>query len=169
MARNRRSARDAGTRFETLIARHLANTLGDDRIERRTKTGSKDRGDIGGIRTPHGGRVVVECKNVSRLALAQWVDEADTERGNDDALVGLVIHKRHGVGDPGVQYVTMTVDDLVALLSGSRPADADPCHGCYASTLPPWPQSTLVTLCPACAERDWDARIDRGLTIGGDR
>ena len=120
MTRTRASARVAGTRFETQIARHLADQLADDRIERRAKTGSKDRGDIGGVRTPHGGRVVIECKNVSRLSLAGWVTEADTERGNDDALVGIVVHKRHGVGDAAAQYVTMTVADLVALLTGHR-------------------------------------------------
>ena len=37
-----------------------------------------------------------------------------------DALVGLVVAKRHGVGDAAAQYVTMTVADLVALLTGHR-------------------------------------------------
>ena len=120
MTRTRASARAAGTRFETQIARHLADQLADDRIERRAKTGSKDRGDIGGVRTPHGGRVVIECKNVSRLSLAGWVTEADTERGNDDALVAVVVSKRHGRGAPGDQWVHMTVTDLVALLTGHR-------------------------------------------------
>jgi hypothetical protein len=35
-------------------------------------------------------------------------------------LVGLVVHKRHGVGDPMQQWVTMTVADLVAVLTGQR-------------------------------------------------
>ena len=43
------------------------------------------------------------------------------ERGNDDALVGVVAHKRHGVGAPGEQFVTMTLRDFVALLTGERP------------------------------------------------
>ena len=29
---------------------------------------------------PMGGRVVVECKDVTRLDLSGWVDEADVER-----------------------------------------------------------------------------------------
>lgn len=123
MTRNRRSAKAAGTRFESSIAAYLRNHLDDDRIERRAKTGAKDRGDISGVRTPHGGRVVIECKNVSRSALAGWVAEAEIERGNDDALVGVVAHKRHGVGDPADQYVTMTLADFVALLDGERPDD----------------------------------------------
>lgn len=120
MGRSPRSARDAGTRFETSIAGSLAAELDDDRIERRTKNGNKDRGDIGGVRA-HGGRVVVECKNVSRTALGVWVGEAEIERGNDDAIAGLVVHKRRGHSDPLDQYVTCTVRDLVALLTGERP------------------------------------------------
>ena len=119
MARNRASAKKAGTAFETLVARYL-NEHVDDGIERRTKAGNRDRGDIGGLR--HGtARVVVECKDVTRMNLAGWVTETDTERSNDDAAVGIVIHKRRGTQDPGDQYVTMTVRDLVSLLTGTRP------------------------------------------------
>lgn len=119
MTRSHKSARAAGTRFERLIANALAEHV-DDRIDRRVKTGNKDRGDIGGLRFA-GRRVVLECKDVSRLNLAGWVDEADIERGNDDALVGLVVHKRRGHGDPLDQYVTTTLRDLIALLTGTRP------------------------------------------------
>lgn len=56
MTRSRRSAKQAGTRFETAIAAALAAALDDDRIERRTRNGAKDRGDIAGIRL-HGQRV----------------------------------------------------------------------------------------------------------------
>lgn len=120
--RTRRSAKSAGTRFETAIARYLSAALDDDRIERRARSGAKDRGDISGVRTPHGGRIVIECKNTSRTNLSEWVTEARTEAGNDDALVGIVVHKRHGVGDPGEQYVTMTLADLAALLTGQAVA-----------------------------------------------
>lgn len=117
MTRTRRSARQAGTRFEGIIAAALRYALNDDRIERRARNGAKDRGDIGGVRC-HGQRVVIECKDTARLALPQWTDEARTEAGNDDALVGVVVHKRHGVADPLQQWVSMTLADLVALLTG---------------------------------------------------
>lgn len=119
MSRSRSSAKAAGTRFERLVANTLAEHI-DDRIDRRVKTGSADRGDIGGLRFA-GRRVVIECKDVSRLNLSGWVDEADVERGNDDALVGLVVHKRRGHGDGLDQYVTTTLRDLIALLTGERP------------------------------------------------
>ena len=119
MPRTRASARAAGTRFERSIADYLAAALEDDRIDRRVKTGAKDRGDIAGVRV-HGQRLVVECKDSARLALPAWTAEAHIEAGNDDALVGVVIHKRHGVGDPGRQWVSMTVDDLLALITGAQ-------------------------------------------------
>lgn len=119
MSRNRRSAKAAGTRFETVIARALSEALDDDRIERRTRNGSKDRGDIGGVRI-HAQRVVLECKDCTRIDLPAWTAEARIEAGNDDALVGVVVHKRHGVGDPLQQWVSMTVADLVAILSGQQ-------------------------------------------------
>lgn len=123
MTRNRASAKQAGARFERLIADALAEHV-DDRIDRRVKTGNKDRGDIGGLRTylhrESGHRIIAECKDVTRLALSGWVDEAELERGNDDALAGFVIHKRRGHGDPLDQYVTCTLRDLVALLTGER-------------------------------------------------
>lgn len=119
MTRNRRSARAAGTRFERLIADHLAAVLDDDRIDRRPRYGAKDRGDITGWRHA-GNRIVAELKDVNRLALAEWVREAEEERRNDDAQVGLVIHKRRGHGHPGDQYVTMTLRDLLVLLGVDR-------------------------------------------------
>lgn len=123
MTRNRRSARQAGTRFERAIADHLRDALGDDRIDRRARTGAKDRGDITGMRHM-GGRLVIECKDYGgRLLPAAWTTEAETERGNDDALAGIVIAKRRGTTDPGRQWVLMTVDELVALLTGTRPTD----------------------------------------------
>lgn len=120
MPRNRASAKKAGTAFETLIANYLATHV-DDRIERRTRNGNKDRGDISGLRTPHGHRLVLEAKNTARLNLSGWLTEADIERGNDDALAGVVAHKRHGRAAAADQYVTLTLADLVALLTGTHP------------------------------------------------
>jgi hypothetical protein len=106
-----------GTAFERLIADGLAASLNDDRIDRAPLRGNADRGDIAGVRSPFG-KVAIEVKNVSRLDLAGWVDESQTEKGNADAIAGVVIHKRRGKGQAADQYVTMTVRDLIALLGG---------------------------------------------------
>ena len=119
MARNRQSAKKAGTAFETLVAAYL-NQHVDDRIERRRQAGVKDRGDIAGLRHM-GQRLVVECKDYGgRLLAGPWLEEAAVERGNDDAGAGLVVAKRRGTTDPADQFVLMTLGDLVALLTGSR-------------------------------------------------
>ena len=121
--RSRASAKAAGARHEIDVAKYLAVHL-DDRIERRVRNGNKDRGDLGGIRMSPalgGGRVVAELKNVSGLHLTGWYKEACIEAMNDDAALGVLIHKAHGVSAPGAQWVTMTVDDLIVLLCGHRP------------------------------------------------
>lgn len=119
MSRTRASAKAAGASFERSLADWLAKHV-DDRIDRRVKNGAKDRGDIGGLRHM-GGRVVIECKDYGgRLMSGPWIQEAEVERGNDDALAGIVIAKRRGTTRPGDQYVLMTVDNLTALLTGNR-------------------------------------------------
>lgn len=123
MARTNSSARQAGARFERQIADWLAKVLDDDRIDRRVKTGAKDRGDIGGVRI-HGQRLMLEAKNTARTDLAGWMAEAETQRGNDDALAGVVISKRHGKGDIADQWVHMTMREFVALLLGHRIEEA---------------------------------------------
>jgi hypothetical protein len=121
MTRSRTSAKAAGSWMERITAEFLAFALADDRVERRTKNGSKDRGDITGVKTIRGGRVVIECKNVVQMALPQWLREAEVERGNDDAAIGVVAHKRHGSGNPADQYVTMTLATFARLLEGGAP------------------------------------------------
>lgn len=120
MTRNRRSARQAGARFERTIANYLAQQV-DDRIDRKVRTGARDTGDITGVRHM-GRRITIETKDYGgRLLPAQWTSETHTEMGNDDALAGIVVAKRRAVADPGSQWVLMTLNDLVALLTGSRP------------------------------------------------
>lgn len=116
MARNMRSRKAAGTRFESQVVQYLKDHV-DDGIERRAKSGSKDRGDVTGL-FHLGQRIVIECKNHTKMSLGPWANEAETERGNDDAGVGIIAHKRHGKGAPAEQWVTMTLADLVALLTG---------------------------------------------------
>lgn len=124
MGRSRKSAKSAGSRFERQIADWLAEALDDDRIDRMVRRGAQDRGDIAGVRC-HGRPVAIEVKNVIRSNLPEWVSEAHTEAGNGDCLAGVVVAKRHGVGDPGSQWVHMELRDLVALITGQTQ------EGCY--------------------------------------
>jgi len=119
MTRNRASAKKAGTDFETLVTKYLATELNDDRIERRAKNGKNDRGDVAGVRTPRNARVVIECKNESTgINLKTWMNEAETEAGNDDSLYPIVAHKAHGEGRAEKQWVTMRLETFARLLEG---------------------------------------------------
>lgn len=123
MTRTRASAKAAGTRTETAAATYLAQHV-DDRIERRRLTGARDRGDLAGLRA-HGQRIVAEVKDCARLEIGPWLREAEIERGNDDAIAGVVIAKRHGRGAPADLLVMMTLADFAALLTGQRPEQSD--------------------------------------------
>lgn len=123
---NRNQAK--GTAFERLIADGLSKAIepellasGDRTIDRRVKTGNKDRGDVSGVRLPLVGRIVVEAKNEKRFRLAEWLEEAEIEAGNDDAGLGLVIFKRPKYGKALDQYCLLTVRDLVHIATGERP------------------------------------------------
>lgn len=117
MSRTRKSAKQAGARFERLIADYLRDNL-DDRIDRRVKAGAADKGDIANVRDSRNRRVVIETKDYGgKLNLPQWTKEAHQEAANDNAHVGIVIAKRRGTTNPADQWVAMTVDDLTKLLT----------------------------------------------------
>lgn len=107
-----------GAKFEQQVAGHMSARLCGD-IERRVKNGMNDRGDISGLRV-RGKRCVVECKCCKQMNLSGWLEEAEVERGNDDAEYGIVVHKRRGCGEKrfGENYVTMTLDTFLAILVG---------------------------------------------------
>jgi len=118
VSRTRASARAAGARFEQAVADYLAREV-DDRIERRVKHGANDRGDISGVRMMTGERVVLECKDYGGVYhVGEWLNEAEVERGNDDAAVGVVVAKRRGKSDPAQAVVFMTLEGFARLVGG---------------------------------------------------
>lgn len=119
MTRTRRSAKAAGARFERLVADYLAEELDDDRIDRAPKAGAKDKGDIANVRMGEH-KIVIECKDVARTDLPKWAREAQVEAENADALIGVIVHKRHGVATPDQQWATMTLGAFAKLLKGSQ-------------------------------------------------
>jgi len=139
VTRSRTTAKQAGTQMERLVAEFLSFRLADDRIERRAKNGSNDRGDITGVKTITGARVVIEVKNTHRDNLPAWIREAAIEAGNDDAPIGVVAHKKHGSANPADQYVSMTLETFARLLEGgvsSAPVIIPDPHTVIADALP---------------------------------
>jgi hypothetical protein len=120
VTRSTASAKKAGSAFESLVASYLAEHI-DDRVERRTRNGARDRGDVSGLRQM-GERVVFGVKNYGgRIEVGPWLTEAEIERRHDDATSAMVIAKRRGTTNPADQIVLMTLADLVSLLRGERP------------------------------------------------
>jgi len=113
--------RQKGSTFERMIADYL-KSQGFPFADRRVKSGAKYRGDIGGIGI-HEQRLVLEAKNTARINLGVWASEVEVERVNDSALAGVILHKRHGKGKAEDQWVTMTLRDFTAILTGKRPED----------------------------------------------
>lgn len=117
MARSRSSAKAAGTRFETLVVTFLRAWFGDH-IERRAKSGAKDRGDVAGLRDAWGRRIVLEVKDYGgRLHLPEWLRQAEEERRNDQAHACAVVAKRRGTTYPLDQYVILTLGEFTKLIT----------------------------------------------------
>lgn len=99
-----------GTAFETLIVNYLREFYPN--VERRTLSGVHDKGDIAGTNK----KLIWECKDHKTLNFSGWLKEAEIERGNANAEYGIVVAKRRGHGDPGSQYVVLTLESMVQLL-----------------------------------------------------
>ena len=99
-----------GTAAETAIVRCLVEA-GWPHAERRALIGAHDKGDVAGIPG-----VVIEAKNCSRDELPAWLREAETERANAGADLGVVWHKIRGTTDPRRWPVTMTGEQFLDVL-----------------------------------------------------
>lgn len=136
--RSRASAKKAGADFEIRQTEHLGKALENPYISRQDKNGSADLGDIAFVGYRAAGLkglsessvpIILECKNTASVNLTSAVREAHTEADNYRAKHGgpaplpILMHKRHGVADPGRQWVTMEADTFVRLLRIAEGAD----------------------------------------------
>lgn len=97
MSRNLKSAKKAGSSFESSVTFYLQHALNDPRIQRLRLHGAKDIGDIGNIYFM-GQRVCIECKNTAAKAYRAHIAEAMNEAGNLDAPFYFVVQKIPGIG-----------------------------------------------------------------------
>jgi hypothetical protein len=110
VTRSRRSARKAGTAWESEIVAALVRA-GWQHAERRRLEGARDRGDIAGVPG-----VVIEAKSANRIELARAVDEAVAERENANAEVGVAWIKRKGKARAEDGYAVLPGWQLMQLL-----------------------------------------------------
>ena len=99
-----------GTAWETEIVNTLRSKWWPH-AERRTLSGTHDKGDI----NLHPD-VVIEAKDHGTLKFSQWISEAEKERVNAGASIGVVWAKRRGKASAGDAYVVMTGEQFIELL-----------------------------------------------------
>lgn len=116
MGRSLTSAKAAGEKFNWDIARYLSKALNDRNITKAPSWGARDKGDVVNVRID-GYDLVIQTKNLSRLDLPGGTEDAKLQALNAGAIAGLLVHKRKGTTDPARQWVTMTMAELVALIT----------------------------------------------------
>ena len=155
--------KDLGTAYETANVAYARERTGDSRIERRAQHGSRDMGDVYGIRA-HGHEGIMECKRVERLTdalLDRFKAQALAERGNADADFVLLSVWRKGKGyrwasSPtgtraksfGENDVQMTYETLMKV-SGARGDISVPEHA-----LDTWVSISMADFALMCMEVD---------------
>lgn len=104
-------SKSKGTSYETEIVTYLRDR-GWVHAERRTLSGSNDRGDISGLVG-----VVIECKNAKTHNLPGWLTELEAEMANAVVDLGFLFVRRRGTSDRGRDYCVMSVAQATALLA----------------------------------------------------
>lgn len=107
-------SKQKGTAFESLIVPSFNRVFPG--TERRALAGGLDKGDL----LLPGAPFVVEAKNTSRAALAQWAAEAEVEALNAQVPFWIVVHKRARKGRGDDQWVTTTVDQFLGIVESFR-------------------------------------------------
>lgn len=102
-----------GTSWESEIVREL-KAHGWPYAERRRLSGKYDRGDIAGLPG-----VVIEAKSARKYELSEWLDEANAERDNDNADLGVVWFKRRGKAHAADGFVLMDGHTALMLLTAA--------------------------------------------------
>lgn len=102
--------RAKGTAWETVIVNALVEA-GWLHAERRALHGVLDKGDVTGIPG-----IVIEAKSVKKIELAAFVNEANAERDNAGAAIGVAWIKRRGKTSALDGYVAMDGHTFIQLL-----------------------------------------------------
>jgi hypothetical protein len=99
-----------GTAWESAVVQYLRES-GWIHAERRALAGNADKGDVLGVPG-----WVHECKNASRLELAQWTKELQAEIRNARAAHGALWLKRRGKASAADAYVVLDGQTFAELL-----------------------------------------------------
>lgn len=105
-------SKNKGTSGESALVNYLRGR-GQTAVERRALTGANDKGDIAWLPW-----LAVEVKAARTPDYGTWLREAEAERANCQAEIGIVVHKPHGTGltNQGKWRVVMELDTFMTLL-----------------------------------------------------
>lgn len=106
-------SKDKGTAWESACAAYLREN-GVPWAERRALGGALDKGDLAGVP-----EVAFECKAEQSIDLPGYLREAEAERANAGARMGVVWIKRRGKTSARDGYVVITPDTLMELLKAA--------------------------------------------------
>jgi hypothetical protein len=105
------NSRAKGARYERQVELWLTSQFGN-RVTRLNGSGHRGEDfDLDGV-------LSIEVKNCAKLALSEWLAQADRDAGPD--RLPIVLHKKRGSSSVGDDYVTMKARDLAALLMLER-------------------------------------------------
>jgi len=103
-------AKAKGSQWERDVVAYM-QTRGFRWMERRFGAGQqKDKGDLTGLPG-----VVIECKNHKTHKFSEWLAEAEVERVNANADIGIVVAKRSRK-PAGEAYVVMTLATFCTIM-----------------------------------------------------
>jgi hypothetical protein len=108
-------SKQKGTAAETAVVGYL-RSRGWLHAERRAHHGNTDKGDLTGI---PGVCVEIKDHKVSSQSFPAYIDEAEAEKRNANAEVGVAWVKRRGTTDPGRWIVAMTGEQFTDLLKAA--------------------------------------------------
>jgi len=103
-------SKQKGTAAESAVVKTM-NANGWEAVERRALQGALDKGDIAGLP-----RVVIEVKDQNALSFGPWLKEAQVERDNAQADIGVVWAKRRGFTDASKWFVVMDGETFMKML-----------------------------------------------------
>lgn len=100
-----------GTAAESAVRDYL-RSVGYHHAERLALSGALDRGDITGVDP----RLVIEVKDCKTLTFGPWLKEAEVERVNAGADIGIVVAKRRLHTNPADWFWVMDGRSATLLL-----------------------------------------------------
>lgn len=143
-----------GAQWETDLAAYYAAN-GFPLAERRARTGIHDKGDLTGI-SP---LVVHEAKNEKVINLPGYLREAEVERANADAALGVVLVKRRNAS-VAQGYWVVTIETGVAIERALILGEPW-CIECICGTVAPRYCETASSATTTSARTPWHTLLAR--------